>query len=91
MTNISDITDLFGKGFESYIIGGKTLTGVFALLVLAYICFRCRFSIDTIFVVMAPMVILFSLYGYLPLYFLGLTLVIVGVMAGLGIYRLVQG
>ena len=89
--NVTELTSIFSDAFEITFFGGKTLTGLAVLLLLAYIAYRCRISIDAIVVVFVPLIILFAGHGFLPYELRFLVYIIVGVLLGLGIYKAVSG
>ena len=89
--NVTELTSIFSDAFEVTFFGGKTLTGLAVLLLLAYIAYRCRIAIDAIVVIFVPLIILFAGYGYLPPVLQYLTFIIVGVLLALGIYKAMSG
>jgi len=82
--NITEIVDMFNVAFEQQLIGGKVMTGLFTLFVVAYIALRGRLGIDAVVVILAPMVIYLAWYGYLPVVLAYLTLFVVGLILYLG-------
>lgn len=91
MTNITDVTDLFKTGFETSLMGSTELIGFAILMLYAYICFRVHMSLDGVVVVMAPMIVLLAFGGFLPWILGYFAIVILGVIAAMGFYKLVSG
>ena len=89
--NVTELTSIFSDAFTYQFVGDPVLTGLFVLLLLAYIAYRCRIAIDAIVVIFVPLIILFAGYGYLPPVLQYLTFIIVGVLLALGIYKAMSG
>ena len=91
MPNVTELTSIFSDAFTYQLVGDPILAGLFGLLILAYIAYRCRLGMDAIIVIFLPMLMLFATYGFLPESIQYIAVIVVGFLIALGMFKLYAG